>query len=47
VLVALVGAGCALVWGALGWYLGRRADEMSASDATEENGERRQALAGR
>ncbi|WP_027910066.1 NTP/NDP exchange transporter [Pseudomonas sp. URMO17WK12:I4] len=47
VLVALVGAGCALAWGALGWYLGRRADEMSASDATEENGERRQALAGR
>jgi len=29
VLVAIVGALCALVWGALGWYLGRQADEMS------------------
>ncbi|SDH81105.1 ATP:ADP antiporter, AAA family [Pseudomonas flavescens] len=28
VLVALAGAVCALVWGALGWYLGRQADEL-------------------
>lgn len=27
--VALAGALCALVWGALGWYLGRQADELS------------------
>ncbi|MCE3026886.1 hypothetical protein [Salinicola sp. DM10] len=39
VLVALVGAGCALVWGALGWYLGRQADEMSRR-GTAEAGER-------
>ena len=31
VMVALVGAACALVWGALGWYLGRHADELSKS----------------
>lgn len=29
VLVALVGAACALLWGALGWYLGRQADDLS------------------
>jgi len=29
VLVALVGAACALIWGVLGWYLGRQADELS------------------
>ena len=28
-LVALVGAGCAAVWGALGWYLGSRADRQA------------------
>ncbi len=31
-LIALVGAGCAAVWGALGWYLGGRADRQ-ASDS--------------
>ena len=45
--VALVGAGCALLWGALGWYLGRRADEMSAGDLSEEKEGGREALAGR
>ncbi|MES2818945.1 MAG: MFS transporter [Pseudomonadota bacterium] len=29
VLVALTGAVCALVWGVLGWYLGKQADELS------------------
>lgn len=29
VLVALVGATCALIWGVLGWYLGRQADDLS------------------
>lgn len=29
VLVAIVGALCALIWGVLGWYLGRQADELS------------------
>jgi len=27
--VALVGATCALLWGALGWYLGKQADALS------------------
>lgn len=35
VLVALVGAFCALVWGALGWYLGRQADDMSKRGTPE------------
>jgi len=35
VLVALVGAFCALVWGALGWYLGRQADDMSKRETPE------------
>ncbi|HSX70387.1 MAG TPA: MFS transporter, partial [Pseudomonas sp.] len=30
VLVALVGAGCAALWAALGWYLGRRADRAES-----------------
>ena len=30
VLVALVGAGCAALWAALGWYLGRRADRAGS-----------------
>jgi len=30
-LVALVGAGCAAVWGVLGWYLGGRADRRAGS----------------
>lgn len=29
-LVAVVGAGCAAVWGGLGWYLGRHADRQQA-----------------
>lgn len=29
VLVALVGAVCALAWGALGWYLGRQVDALN------------------
>ncbi len=29
-LIALVGAGCAAVWGALGWYLGGRADRQAS-----------------
>jgi len=29
-LIALVGAGCAAVWGALGWYLGSRADRQAS-----------------
>ena len=33
VLVALTGALCALVWGALGWYLGKQADELSRRGA--------------
>ena len=35
VLVALVGAACAFVWGALGWYLGRQADELSRREVPE------------
>ncbi|TBU71745.1 MFS transporter [Pseudomonas daroniae] len=47
VLVALTGAVCALVWGALGWYLGRQADELSkrATPGVKEGSE--VALAGR
>ncbi|MBD8614050.1 MFS transporter [Pseudomonas putida] len=30
VLIALVGAACAALWGAVGWYLGGRADAASA-----------------
>jgi len=29
-LIALVGAGCTAVWGALGWYLGSRADRQAS-----------------
>ena len=35
VLVAVAGGICALVWGALGWYLGRQADQMSKRDTPE------------
>lgn len=31
-LVALVGAACALLWAALGWQLGSRADRLSSGD---------------
>jgi AAA family ATP:ADP antiporter len=35
-LIALVGAGCAVLWGTLGWYLGRRADAVSRDSARAE-----------
>ncbi|MCW2291458.1 AAA family ATP:ADP antiporter [Pseudomonas sp. BIGb0408] len=35
VLVATVGALCALVWGVLGWYLGKQADKMSTRATPE------------
>ncbi|VVM42327.1 hypothetical protein PS645_00311 [Pseudomonas fluorescens] len=35
VMVALVGAACALLWGALGWYLGRQADALSQRSTAE------------
>jgi len=34
-LIALVGAGCAAVWGALGWYLGGRADRKASGREAE------------
>jgi AAA family ATP:ADP antiporter len=46
VLVALVGAACALIWGALGWYLGRQADELSKRGAPEVRDTPATALAG-
>jgi AAA family ATP:ADP antiporter len=33
-LIALVGAGCAAVWGVLGWFLGGRADRAGKAAAT-------------
>ncbi|MNJ69356.1 hypothetical protein D3C77_656970 [compost metagenome] len=33
VLIALVGAGCAALWGVLGWYLGGRADRTAGKTA--------------
>ncbi|WP_202845451.1 NTP/NDP exchange transporter [Luteimonas saliphila] len=35
VLVALVGAACALAWGGLGWLIGRRADRMGGRADTD------------
>ncbi|WP_313290291.1 NTP/NDP exchange transporter, partial [Stutzerimonas nitrititolerans] len=35
-LIALVGAGCAAVWGALGWYLGGRADRQASRQEAQE-----------
>ena len=37
-LVALTGAVCALVWGGLGWYLGKQADEFSRRTEPESKG---------
>lgn len=37
-LVAFVGAACALAWGALGWYLGRQADHISRNAVTGDRG---------
>lgn len=34
-LIALVGAGCAAVWGVLGWYLGDRADRQASRQETQ------------
>lgn len=35
--VAMIGAGCALAWGALGWYLGGRAHALGGRQATGGN----------
>jgi len=40
-LVALVGAGCAAVWGALGWYLGGRTDRSAHKSAVANDEPRR------
>ena len=47
VLVALTGAVCALVWGALGWYLGKQADELSRRAEPQGREGARMALVGR